>query len=232
MGTFASIKDRVETRIIDLPAAVLAEVGTLVNKAMVRLQQTHNFKVMEALIEATTTVATRTLVAVPANFKEFRGEPYYVTDDGSTFPMTVVSSKEALWPATDEEAEGYPRYILDGLPSEAGDRSLEVYPLPDGNSDWTGGEYRIKVPYWRFVTELSGDADTNWFTVNGEEYLVERATAEGFLMDWDEQRAGVWLEKSEVSRREVVKLDKTLRISAMRTLVPHWRGALSPMVRR
>lgn len=231
MGTFASIQARVETRVIDLPTAVQAEVPTLVNEAMRLIQQEHNFKAMEDELETITTVATRVLTAIPARFKEFRGEPWYETDDGFIVRMVLASSREAIWVEVDDEAEGFPRFLLDGLSDDAGTRNVEVYPLPDGNSDYGDGEYRITIPYWRYVPELSADADTNWFTVNAEEWLVEKATAEAFLIDWDEERAAMWLQKAEASKKRVVKLDKVSRVAHVRTLVPLWRGARAPMLR-
>ncbi len=85
MATFTDIQDRVEAAVIDLPATVLAAIPNLVNAAMRKLQSRHNFKVQETATAATlTTLASHTLVAVPSNFKEIRGTPYMLRNDGST----------------------------------------------------------------------------------------------------------------------------------------------------
>ena len=197
MATFAEIKTRVETRVIDLPAAITAEVGTLVNAAMKTLEQKHNFKVMQTeTAQLVTTAASHTLAAVPTNWKEARLKPYIVENDGTTIKLTMATDRSAILSAfalSDTTDDGEPQAILEAEPTDdTGAASFEVYPFPDGLSDFSNGEYRIVIPYWRFVTALSADADTNWFTVHAEEYLVAMGASKGFLLDWDEPRAQLW----------------------------------------
>src|ERR1700730_7807184 len=67
-GTYTELQTRVQTRIIDLPAAVQAEVPQLVNEAMYELQSRHNFKCMEAEMYAYTQYNNRVLQqGAPAN---------------------------------------------------------------------------------------------------------------------------------------------------------------------
>lgn len=226
MATFAEIKTRVERRVIDLPTSVQNEVGTLVNEALRTIQTRHNFKVMEAESGPTvTTEDSHTLLAVPSDFKEYRKKPYVLRDDGDSYPIQVLHSRGTVIRLFGDEAnrdEGEPLVLLDAEPSdEAGTRNWEVWPYPDGNSDYSDGEYRVVVPYWKYLAALSADSDTNWFTVNAEEWLVNRATSEAFFLDWDEQRGTVWAERANAEFQKVVMRDKHFRMSGVDTLTLH-----------
>jgi hypothetical protein len=187
------------------------------------LQDLHNFKVMEAETGQTETASgSHTLLAVPDNFKEFRGKPYEVLSDGTTRDLLVGSSREAIldvYPLADANDIGEPGAILDAEPTDAdGARDFEVYPFPDTASDWSNGNYRIVIPYWRYLAVLSGNTDTNWFTNNAEEYIIFKATAEAFYLDWDEQRASVWETKAAGQFQRILTIDKRARLGGLRTL--------------
>lgn len=232
MGTYGSIQDRVQGRVIDLPTFVNSEVPTLVNSAIKILQDQHNFKVMETLMSAQqTTVSTRVLTTLPSAFKEFNGDPYYITDLGDTYFLSVAGTRQGLTAEYANDDAGRPRSLFISEPTDTGAANLEVYPLPDGNSDYDNGEYRIYIPYYRYLTALSADADTNWFTVNAEEYIVEKATSLAFMLDWDYDSAALWGQAAEGWKKDIVKRDKMQRLVGFDTLVPHYRGANSPRVR-
>lgn len=226
MGTYSSIKARVVTRVIDLPSAVLAEVPILINEAIRDLQSQHNFKVMEGELSFVTTIGQRVLGAVPyTTFKEYRGEPWFVRfTDGSIRYLTSPGAREAIWGLIDQDDVGFPQLILDGIPNDTNQRNFEVYPLPDGLSDYADGEYRVTIPYYRTIPDLVADGDSNWFTVNAERFIVEWATAKAFALDWDEQHSAVKMQEAELERRIVVKKDKTYRLAGVNEFVPHWRG--------
>ena len=232
MATFQNIQDRVERRVIDLPAAVTEEVPDLVNKALRTLQEMHNFKVMETeTAQLTTTVATRPLsTAVASDFKEFRGLPYLVTDSGSTRDLLLAANRAAVldrFSLDDANDKGEPKLLLDPEPNDLGARTLQVFPFPDGLSDWSGGEYRIVVPYWRYVAALDEGADANWFTNNAEWYLSFQATAEAFYLDWDEVRGQLWETRAGAFAPDgravgefgrVLRQDKLSRLGSVRQL--------------
>ena len=227
MATFTQIQDRVKRRVIDLPASVTTEVPALINEAMRRLQRKHNFKVMETETAIlTTTIALRTLstAAVPSNFKEMRGSPYLITESGGFKDLLHPDQRASAmreYSVSDVNAEGEPRLIVDGEPSDLNVRNWAVYPFPDGNSDFANGEYRIVIPYWRYLPILVINSDANWFTADAEEYLVYRATAEAFALNWDEERMAIWTQKAADERVEVIKTDKKTRLAGVDTLVPH-----------
>ena len=221
MGTLATITTRVQTRIIDTPTAIQDEVTGLINAAMHKLQTKHNFKVMETLLAASTTVDTRVLTTLPSDFKEWRGKPYYVRDEGDRQRMVWAAARGDLTSYIDEDDDSFPMVLLVSEPTDTGAANIEVWPLPDGNSDYDDGEYRIKMPYYRYLPALAADGDTNWFTVNAEDWLVNQAVAEGFFLDWDEERATVWAQRAQLELSEVIGRDKKYRLSTVETLVPH-----------
>lgn len=224
MGTFATIQTRVQTRVIDLPTAVQAEIPQLINEAMRNLQVDHNFKIMEATFTEETATGTRILAPVPSDFKEYRDEPWHTSNEGIVYRLTTAAERHAIWQDISEQDIGYPLVILDNEPDINGNRNFEVYPLPDGNSTYTDGQYPITIPYWRFVPTLVNGSDTNWFTVNAEQFLVYQATSEAFSLDWDENRMAIWAQRAEVQRKRVVKQDKLFRLAGVDAFVPHWRG--------
>lgn len=235
MATYAELQTRVLTRLIDTPTSVQTEVPTLVLEAIKLLQEKHNFKVMEAQTSTlTTTLNSTTLTSQPADFKEFRGQPYLVSYIGAPEADLDIEDYDSKVyrafgnPAGTVPNYGDPKVLLTGAPtSEAGAVTWTVWPPSDGNSDYPDGEYRLIVPYWKFLTELSSDGSSNWFTVNAVEYIVNQATSEGFFLDWDEKRAAVWAQKAQMKYGDVIARDKRYRLSKLTTLVPH-RGARGP----
>lgn len=228
MATYQEIQDSVLRRLIDTPTAVSTEVPLLINKALVKIQSLHNFKIMQYTQAYTTTVNTRVLGARPTDWKEPRGKPFYVDELGSTYEMAYSPQRidvQTYW-ATDDIGE--PEHLLEADPSDvAGTRSFEVWPLPDGNSDYANGEYRISVPYWRYLPALSAGGDTNWFTVNAEEWIIARATEQGFSLDWDEDRAKYWRGEAAKEWKDILLRDKYEWLAGFDTLVPH-HGARAP----
>ena len=103
--------------------------------------------------------------------------------------------------------------------------NFEVFPLPDGQSLYANGQYRIVVPYWKYLTALSASSDTNWFTANAEQWIVWKTASEAFFLDWDEERATFWAQKAAGARKEVIDLDKKYRLAGVRELVPIFDAA-------
>lgn len=225
MPTYLQLQDRVKRRVIDLPAAVTAEVPDLINEAMRELQDDHNFKVMEEETSVvTTTLATRALTTIPTDFKELRLRPYRLDDQlGQMEELGIAPNRNALLRWFDNEEDGFPQWLLDPDRAAAGTGSFEVWPLPDGNSDYGDGEYRIVIPYWKYLPALSASGDTNWFTTAGPAYrfLIFKATAEAFFLDWDENRGAVWEQKAAAEKAKAIKQDKMLALGGHDTFVPY-----------
>lgn len=228
MATFSEIQDRVTRRVIDTPAAVVAEVPALINKALKDIQRVHNFRVMEAETSALVTVTGQRLLddARASDWKEWRDKPYRLDEDPA-YPheMGWAPNRQALLRYWANDDDGAPMWLLD-TPD-----GVEVWPLPDGLSDFAGGEYRIYIPYWAYLADLSDSNTSNWFTLNADYYLAYKATAEAFWLDWDEERASVWEQKAKNEQDKVILADKQQRLAQVDTLVPYWKGAHEPQLK-
>lgn len=238
MATFAELRTRVEGLVIDLPQRVLNEVPTYVRNAHREAQRRHNFKVMEAkTAELVTTAFARGLGNLPANWKEARGDPWAVDDLGDVCPVLWGGEREQLvleWGEDPDLHFGHPHYLLQGEASDAaGTIPLEVFPFPDDLAITADGNYRIVIPYWKYLPELTTDVQTDWLTVNGDEWIVFRATAEGFFADWDEERGTLWLQRAEGRFKELRLLNKTAVLATMGdTMSVNWQGTRTPGLRR
>lgn len=254
MATFLSLKQRVQTRLIDVRTEVTAEIPMLINEAIDALQAVHNWNCMRAeLAYVTDHTATNPHIIgqIPVGWKEPRGNPYYVLQIGATREMEWLPNRQFTYrqfPAAETFSLGPPRTLLIGEPTNdtvpdpsnpdllMTNLNVEVYPSPDGLSDWNtapGGEYRIHIPYWGDVPDLVADTDANWFTVNATSFVIDFATSRGFMLDWDEARAGMWYRMAWGDKfdgatqasiggwaRVALNKDKSISYAPGRTLVP------------
>lgn len=249
MGNYTELQARVNRRVIDLPTAVTAEVPLLINEALAKLQEEHNFKFMEAEISAFTQANSHILLdgingaAINTSnqgaFKEFRGEPWFLTyQDGNARFMSWAPSKEALWGRYSQGGAvvsdgGAPQVLLENISDANNNRTFSVYPMPAGSSDYPDGEYRITIPVVVYIGSLVAGADHNWFTdqSSGEQYILHWATAQAFALNWDYQKMAVHEKLAEIHRRDLIKADKKYRLGAVREFVPHWQGVHSNKTR-
>jgi hypothetical protein len=141
--------------------------------------------------------------------------------------VLIAPDREQLVRKYGADGEGPPQHLLNSARSEADTVTMEAWPLADGLSDYSDGEYRITVPYWGYAAPLSAAGDTNWFTTNASLYLIFRATAEAFMVDWDEDRAALWMQRAAEQRLKAINLDKRMRVAEMDTWVPY-RDAFDP----
>lgn len=220
--TFSEIQTEVERRLIDLPAAVQAAVPTLINQAIRDLEDVHNFKVMEATATPTTVLNTRVLAALPTRWKEARGRPWFEEDTGGiTLLEYSPDTNSALMQHNDDGVGGEPDLLV------LTPTGIEIYPLSDGNSDFGDGEYRVFIPFWQYAADLVAPADTNWFTANAAAYIIDKATADGFKIDWDEGRASFWDKEADKRFRKVINKDKYEWLATTDTLALN-TGARGP----
>lgn len=215
---------------IDTPVSVSSRLGDFVNHAVKELQRRHNFGVMKALTSVMVTAAsTRVLAATPSDFKSFRKKPYWVGEDrGNIERMGTFEDIVDIPPEYTTTSTGPPAYLRRTEPTdESNSTNLEVWPLSDSLSDYSDGEYRIYLPYWKYLAELTDDSDSNWFTDNHERFIEAWAVYQGFMAAWDEGQASGWHLDAEKEYRSIIKDAKFAEISAMDTLVPLWKGGRS-----
>ena len=93
-------------------------------------------------------------------------------------------------------------------------------PLPDTNSQWTNGHYRVVVPYWKFLADLTANGDTNWFTRYAHRYLIAKGASDASGLNWDDERKVQWLVEAEAEHQKLIKFDKRSRLGRSTTLVP------------
>lgn len=221
MTTFSDIQTAVEGNLIDLPTFVADSVPGLINRAYRKAMKLRNFWVMRAEQDYVTVAETRLLGAVPTDWKEWRGKPYHIENTGAKRRMVLATNLDqarAMWDADDvSEPEG----LAETLAVAAGTSSLNVYPLPDGNSDYPDGEYRITVPYFKYLPALSGPTDQTWLTDEGEAYLEAEATKYGFAKDWDEDRSTYWEGQARREWKDLVLQDKYKWLSMNETMAVH-----------
>lgn len=214
----ATLRTRVQARLVDITASITTEVDELINFAIREAEENYNFRIMEASTELVTTLATRRLPAastsIPSDWKESRAKPYLREGEAGvlgTHTIQWAPSEEEmvkLYSLDDPNDKGEPQFVLEDFPAS----EFSVFPFPDGASQWTDGEYRVTIPYWKFLGDLVNDGDTNWFTHNMPEYVQEMATAKGFLLNWDEERASVWLVLAQAKFARGVRFDKRAKL--------------------
>ena len=223
MTTIDELVTRIERRLIDLPTAITTESITLVNEAIRAGCKRHNFYQMKAEVEATTVDLTRKLVNVPVRFKEQRDAPYLREgQDGNLGdrPLRMLASLEEArreYALTDTDDFGRPQAILREYDDDNTQDEFLVFPFPDTSSNWDDGLFRVVVPYWRYPAVLT-TGQSNYFTDNWEEYLVNKATAEGFSIAWADVRASKWEKKADTEFKMLKNADKLSDLTRVSTL--------------
>ena len=232
MATYAELQDQVAGIIIDTPTVVLNQIPQFIKEAVREVQTKHNFRVMQAVSSVYTTTAETTLLAtVPTDFKEYRGRPYLINASGGTSPLSVVQDAQQAVQAygTDAGGEadtdtlvGRPRAITQLPTDNLGGAAFHVWPLPDELSLYDNGNYRIVIPYWKYLPALSSGADTNWFTLNAEEWIKYKAAATAFWADHDEERGTFWEQRAAKQFKDIIIRDKYAALAGFNTLVPRF----------
>ncbi|MGW8369301.1 MAG: phage adaptor protein [Gammaproteobacteria bacterium] len=228
---FATLKTEVGAWVLDLPADTQARLGTFVNDAVRKAADRYNFRFMESEITPTplsTTANTRLLTAKPSDWKESRGLPSLLWQDGTTDEFDWAASESEMnrtfayqipqETSTAAVDSGQPRYLLE-QPDE-----IWVYPLPDLLSLWANGNYRIRVPYWAYPATLTGDNDSNFITTNGSVYVIWEAVSRAFYFNRDEQRGKYFADLAEPEFRRIIRVDKRAQLPD-RIVIPVRTGA-------
>ena len=216
--TFLNLQDRAKVYILDLPTDVVSELPSLINDAIRAIQKGHNFRAMEASTSFTTSEGSHTLGQI-TDLKEVRDLPWLEHGDGGNDELDWAQSKSqiirefAINAATDKSN---PAVILEA----DADGNFEVYPFPDSNSLWGDGDYRVHLPYWKYLADLSADGSSNWFTDNADLYVLYSAVSRAFALNFDEDRAERWALRAAQEQGAAVKADKRSRLTRRFTITP------------
>lgn len=230
MADFATIQKRVLRQVenkFDLPEALLVELPSVVNEQIRRAIDMHPWRCTQTVHSVITTVATRTLGVLPTNWRSRSWRPYYVHFSGAVTHIQWALSHEDVTQMFSDmpDDKGAPQYVFDR--SAAGD--LAVYPFPDGESDYGDGEYRIGIPYTKYLAALVNATDTNWFTDNAENFLVYASVGE-LLARLQQGEAVAWMLTEDPTRaprsqadrefRRILRIDKLSQIATNPTITP------------
>lgn len=233
MATYSQLQDRVAKNVIDLPEAVAEAIPHLVQQAHRKAQSQHNWvKCMKATVQAVTVYQQRLLIPAPTDFKEWRDKPYAVDRLGGSWELGIADDERAIMTIYGDQDSGRPFFLMLGDPDIFGTYDMNVWPLPDGISDYPDGEYRLRIPYWRWLPQLAEAGDHDWITDNLPEYITYHATREAFGKDWDEERMVVYTQKAGEEFALARQADKVSALSGVDTLVPVWRGYRAHRVTR
>jgi hypothetical protein len=191
-------------------------VPRLVNQAIRELEDKFTFKDMEAQASFVTTLGSVTLSpsTLPTNFKSYRGKPFYTEFLGGSREISIAPNRQSVMRRWNVGDIGAPRHLL----VDSG--VVEMWPQSDGSSDYPDGQYRITLPYWQYFPDLAASTDTNWFTLNTQQYIINWAVWHAFLIDWDEKRAQTWEAQAEKEARRVILTGKKRYLTETHTLVP------------
>ena len=218
MVSFLNLQDRAKVYILDLPTAVVSELPTLINDAIRDIQEAHNFRIMEAETQFVTTEGSHTLGQI-TDEKEVRDVPWLQYGDGGNTEIEWAQTKSVIireFAINDANDKGRPAVIFEA--DAAG--NFEVYPFPDGNSLWSNGDYRVHLPYWKYLPDLVANGNSNWFTDNATLYVLYSAVSRAHALNFDTERAGVWALSAAKEQGEAVKVDKRSRLTRKLTITP------------
>lgn len=226
---YGQLQTAVQKLVIDLPQDTQDEIPNYVNRAARVAQEAHNWNAFMKATQTSTTVVGASTIALPSDFKQVRANPVYRTDLGDDEPMQWLNSDDEIkyHCTNDSDSDiGSPRWLTV-------DEENQVYrlcPWPDGASDHSDGEYRLRIPYWKFLPALVDPGDTNWLTTNAEWFLIWGAAAEAHAFNvWDE-KAQTWTAKANAELARLTRMDK-MRNFPRRVTIPFSGGALGAMQR-
>lgn len=188
MATLGQIRTRVRNLIIDDNAEVVSEIDAYVRKAQVEAEDRRGLRVLEA--SHTEAVAEDgDTITKPADWNGIRTGPYLVSAE---FPKLWLESLsfEQYVEMGDTLVAGAPSYYSDHT-----DATIYLLPAADAVTE-SPFHYPVIVPYWKRLDVLTDDADTNWFTVDAEDYLVWRAGSLAFEFNRDFEPAAHYQQKS------------------------------------
>lgn len=231
MATFAELQTFVNGALIDTPSFVADEVPNLINEAMKELQTLHNFDVMRSVVEYTTG-ATNTLGARPSDWKEWRGEAYYEDEDGAYHGITFANTRSDALRGSYVHNAGSPWIVVTAEPTDdLGTTSMEIWPVSNELSDFSDGQYRLTLPYWRYLPRLSESDDENWFTndEHASAFIKYRAVSFGFELNEDNAKADRWNVRAQDKAKLAITANKRRGLSQSDTIAIH-TGARSTRV--
>ena len=208
MADFATIQDRT-LRLAEnrepLPESLLLEIPDIINQQIRRAVDMHTWRCTETEVVRTTSAGVRTLGIYPTDWRRQRSRPYLLSNTGGITLLEWLPSEEEARRRYSEAvtAVGAPCHLLDRATDVA------VYPFSGGASDYVDLEYRVHIPYYGYLAALVAGTDTNWFTVNAENFCVYAAVGEIFARLGRPQAVDyLFTDEARVAREPVTQADR------------------------
>ena len=173
MADFGGIQNLVlrqlEMVMPNYPDQLLVEMPDAVNETIRDMCDIYAFTSMKG--EAAFTTADQTsagtrshdLGARPADWLRPRADAYVLRFDGGTkiipwLPTEEDRIREFGEAPTGGNDLGQPVAVRDD------GANLQVWPFPNNSSDYADKNFRLRFPYYKYLSTLASAADSNWFT--------------------------------------------------------------------
>lgn len=209
MANLAAIKAGV-LRIVENQIDVVTNaITTHVQRAQRSIEDRCAFKIQQA----TTTYTWSSFAAfpvLPSDYIAIRDRLFYQrrsTDKKYTF-MAEVQNRSEL--GIHSESSGHPKYW------EEFENEIRVSPQSDDLGPGVGGAYTLIVPYWKRLSALTVDADTNYWSENMDDVL-EFAAAGNVFAELRDPVAQFWRAVAAARFEEILRQYKRSRIRSRET---------------
>src|SRR5512139_167304 len=173
MSTYKQLQDRVTAYLYNR-TDLTTIIPTLINQAQRKLEREN----WNCMVDHATASMTESRISIPGSY--INGISMQIVDS-STYYDVEHTDLATLRTQYHTSSTGMPeKYATDWGTSE-----FVFGPAPDKT-------YTLDYYYYKHLAVLSGDSDTNWWTLNAEELLVYGALieSEGYLAD--DQRITLW----------------------------------------
>jgi len=227
---FSVIQQTVKDYILDLPDSTIDLVPFWINKAIEAAEKLHNFRNMERTLEIITVPNQREQVNAPTKYKASRSDPFLIGGDGKVSEIDWAPSRSDMNRRYGNDPDidiGSPQFILEIFDADEDTTEFHSYPMPDTQSLYDDGDYRLSLPYYAYSDDLVDGTNSNYMTNGAELYVIYRATEYGMLFNRDEQRGLSYRALADSEYKTFKNVDKRKRLQRRNELTISL-GANSP----
>lgn len=194
----------------NISGELVINIDNFVNERQRLIQSAKSWWFQRA-VQTFNTVATQRDYALPADYKDDFW--LYITIDDIYRPIRMVSMNDILRFYTNVD-KGRPEHYVITEPN------ISFYPIPDK-------VYAVTNLYYKFLSDLSADSDTNVLTQQWPELLISGALSEAFTLLGDIAAATVWETKYAAYMKELNARDIDYRLPSDFMMVPRTDAYMS-----